>query len=130
MGPAATRLRLPTGWSKWMPMRFSSRTVFDRSWGPSLCHQAESTWRIASLSNMATSETWRCSHRLLGARWLPISMSASLREQILAHGSILAIMDTHLPIDLRIGFADIGIGNQRAPSRLSEHLQVSEVAIF
>merc|ERR1719429_421474 len=57
-------------------------------------------------------------------------VQASLREQIFAHRPVFATMNTHLPIDLRISFADIDLGDQRAPGSLREHLQVSEVAIL
>merc|ERR1711992_258109 len=45
-------------------------------------------------------------------------VQASLREQIFAHRPVFATMNTHLPIDLRISFADIDLGDQCAPSSL------------
>merc|ERR1739844_87854 len=60
---------LPTGSSKWTPTQFSFRAASRRSWRVSLCHQAESTWKIASTSSTAISAIWRCSQMLPSRPW-------------------------------------------------------------
>merc|ERR1712209_284225 len=53
---------IANGWKSssadWV-VKVDADAVFVRSWGPRWCHQVECTLKIASMSSMATSETWR-----------------------------------------------------------------------
>merc|ERR1719297_483993 len=54
---------------------------------------------------------------------------APLCKQVLAHWSILAILDTHLPMDLRRCLAHVDVCDQGFESSLAKNFQVAEVAV-